>query len=1024
MPTKNSNQPAIDCRGLTKTYGDIEALKPLDLVVPKGSVFGFLGRNGAGKTTTLRLLAGLAQPTAGSAFISGIEATRPNSPARARLGYLPQDPAFYNWMTPISYLDYAAKLFGMDGAARKTRIDEVLALAGLESAAKRRIGGFSGGMKQRLGIAQALIHRPDLLLLDEPTSALDPAGRHETLALIDQLRGDTTIFFSSHILADVERVCDTVAIIHEGELLLTADRDELLAQYAQNIVVLEATADSVPLLPAFVAALADVGWITAVSQTAVSPIPTIAITPTAVRSANQLLIATDAPLPPYTTLAADSSVRGLERDLLDAIAAEAGFDYDFAATPQEGLYDLVNAGAFDAVMAHLLITDNPPAGIVYSDPYLEVGQVMVVLADEKELLNAGAIGVETAVGVQKESHSLLVAQSTAAQIQPYDTVTAAFQALTNEEIDMVITDDYIAAAFVAQYPDQLMQVGETLASKAYGIAVAAANQPLLTRLNAAIAAVRAGGIDEEITAVYLLPATAIDAGESRVGTGEGELVIGLLGDVTSMDPATPPDLINWEVMNNVMGGLYTIDSDNNIVPLLAETMPVISADKLEYTIPLQQGLRFPDGRSFTAADVQWSINRGRGGLGGYLINQYLKDEDENGFADNDAVQIVDEFTVKFVLQEPTAYFPNVLATPPYFPISQDCYANVEDLNSSCGGIGPYRITSWAAGEQMRLEANPDWPGDAPIFANIQLRFYDNADLLRRSLVEFNSIDMAWTGLPYSEYVALSAQPEFTGWTGSAAFESYLVFEQSNPPWDIPQVRRAASLAVDRVALTAVFAGERTPLYSPVVDDVLGQVAAFPQRDLDQARNQLAQAGYSTAVPLPITLHYLNDGRYSDREEAYATAIKTQLEETGVFRVTLESASWDVYRNEIAQCNYPAYLLGWPAPGQPVDYLDPTSWMDFFIRDVRNAEDEPCNNYSSYESSAMGLLAERGLEEVQTVARLDIYRQQQELWATDVPTLPLLQSPRYAISLPTISGVQIDALGLMRYQFLDKEIVNN
>ena len=763
-------------------------------------------------------------------------------------------------------------------------------------------------------------------------------------------------------------------------------------------------------------------------ETAVSPPtppPTIAITPTAVRSANNLLIATDAPLPPYTTLAADGSVRGLERDLLDAIAAAAEFEYTFVATPQEGLYELVNAGAFDAVMAHLLIDDSAPNGvpdgIIYSDPYLEIGQVMVVLADENALLGADAIRTETAVGVQKGSQSVLTAQSTPAQIQEYETVTAAFQALTDERIDVVITDDHIAAAFVAQYPDQLMQVGEPLASKAYGIAIAAENGALLARLNEAIAVVRDGGTVDEITAVYLLPSTAIDAGESRVGTAKEELVIGILGDVTSMDPATPPDLINWELMNNVMGGLYIVDVDNNITPLLAETMPIISADKLEYTIPLQQGLVFPDGRSFTAADVQWSINRGRGGRGGYLINQYLKDEDENGFADNDAIQIVDEYTVKFVLQEPTGYFPNILATPPYFPISQDCYADVEDLSSICGGIGPYRITDWDAGEQMRLEANPDWPSDAPAFANIQLRFYDDADLLRRSLVEFNSIDMAWTGLPYNDYVALAAQPEFTGWMGSAAFKSYLIFEQSVPPWNIPQVRRAASLAVDREALaTAVFENERAPLYSPVVDDVPGQVSAFPQRDLDQARNQLAQAGYSAAVPLPITLHYLNDGRYSDREEAYATAIKVQLEETGVFSVTLESAGWDVYRNEIAQCNYPAYLLGWPAPGQPVSYLDPTSWMDFFIRDVRNAEDEPCNNYSSYESSAMGLLSERGREEVETAVRQDIYRQQQELWATDVPTLPLLQSPRYAITLPTISGVHIDALGLMRYQFLEKE----
>lgn len=257
---------AIICQQLTKQYGQVKALQALDLEVPAGSIFGFLGRNGAGKTTTIRLLTGLARPTAGSAWIAGAEVTTADSPARAKVGYLPQAPAFYKWMTPVEYLDYAARLFQLDAPTRQQRIGEMLELAGLQDAAKRRIGGFSGGMVQRLGIAQALIHQPPVLLLDEPTSALDPAGRYEVLDLIQSLRGQVTVFFSSHILGDVERVCDRVGIIHQGKLLLVAERDELLAHYATDTIALEVAAESEPQLAAFTAVLHQQAWVSQVTQ--------------------------------------------------------------------------------------------------------------------------------------------------------------------------------------------------------------------------------------------------------------------------------------------------------------------------------------------------------------------------------------------------------------------------------------------------------------------------------------------------------------------------------------------------------------------------------------------------------------------------------------------------------------------------------------------------------------------------------------------------------------------------------------
>ncbi|HNT25485.1 MAG TPA: ABC transporter ATP-binding protein [Anaerolineales bacterium] len=261
-------EAAIECQGLTRHYGKVKAVEDLDLRVPYGSVFGFLGRNGAGKTTTIRMVTGLAHPTRGRAWVAGIETTSADSSARRMFGYLPQSPAFYNWMTPVEYLDYSARLFDLSPSQARQRISEVLEVVGLKDASRRRIGGFSGGMLQRMGIAQALVHSPPVLLLDEPTSALDPAGRYEVLDLIARLRGQVTVFLSSHILADIERVCDTVAIIREGRLALVAGRDELLESYAVDAVELEfehIPANPAPIPPLFLEALQGQPWVSGIA---------------------------------------------------------------------------------------------------------------------------------------------------------------------------------------------------------------------------------------------------------------------------------------------------------------------------------------------------------------------------------------------------------------------------------------------------------------------------------------------------------------------------------------------------------------------------------------------------------------------------------------------------------------------------------------------------------------------------------------------------------------------------------------
>lgn len=239
---------AIRCEGLTKHYGKIAALNGLNLSVEEGSVFGFLGPNGAGKTTTVKLLTGLSIPSGGRAWVAGEEVNSNATSLRSKIGYLPEEPAFYNWMTGREFLSFVGKLHHLPSREIKQRCDELLELVDLQEAAGRRIGGYSRGMRQRLGIAQALINRPRILFLDEPCSALDPMGRRGVLSVIERLQEETTVFMSTHILSDVERVCDVVGIIDHGELITKARTEQLRERYARSVFELRFEEDPTPLI--------------------------------------------------------------------------------------------------------------------------------------------------------------------------------------------------------------------------------------------------------------------------------------------------------------------------------------------------------------------------------------------------------------------------------------------------------------------------------------------------------------------------------------------------------------------------------------------------------------------------------------------------------------------------------------------------------------------------------------------------------------------------------------------------------
>ena len=239
-------------RGLYKRFGDKEVLKGLDLSVPEHSIFGFIGKNGAGKTTAMKAVLGLLKADAGEIFVNGERVVYGQTDTNRHIGYLPDVPEFYSFMTAKEYLRFCGEITGMSQRENASRAQELLSLVGLAGEA-HRIKGFSRGMKQRLGIAQALLNKPKLLICDEPTSALDPVGRKEILDILLSVKEQTTVLFSTHILSDVERICTDVAFLNQGVAPIQGRLSDIKAYYKKKeySIETESSADTALLLKAF-----------------------------------------------------------------------------------------------------------------------------------------------------------------------------------------------------------------------------------------------------------------------------------------------------------------------------------------------------------------------------------------------------------------------------------------------------------------------------------------------------------------------------------------------------------------------------------------------------------------------------------------------------------------------------------------------------------------------------------------------------------------------------------------------------
>ena len=237
---------------LQKRFGDKAVLQGVDLSVPEGSIFGFIGKNGSGKTTTMKTVLGLLKADGGEILVNGEPVVYGQTATNRHIGYLPDVPEFYSFMTAEEYLTFCGEITGLDRAECKQRRAELLELVGLQNE-KHRIKGYSRGMKQRLGIAQALLNSPKLLICDEPTSALDPVGRKEILDILMSVRHQTTVLFSTHILSDVERVCTDVAFLNNGVVETQGKLSEIKTRYRREEYLLEvaSSADLASILSAF-----------------------------------------------------------------------------------------------------------------------------------------------------------------------------------------------------------------------------------------------------------------------------------------------------------------------------------------------------------------------------------------------------------------------------------------------------------------------------------------------------------------------------------------------------------------------------------------------------------------------------------------------------------------------------------------------------------------------------------------------------------------------------------------------------
>lgn len=486
------------------------------------------------------------------------------------------------------------------------------------------------------------------------------------------------------------------------------------------------------------------------------------------------------------------------------------------------------------------------------------------------------------------------------------------------------------------------------------------------------------------------------------------LVYGTTDKVSQMDVAGAYDFHTWEIFQNVGAGLmqYT-PGTTDLVPALA-TGYTVNAKGDEYTFKLRKGVKFSNGTPFTASVVKWSIDRVAklNGDPAALVTQYVK-----------SVDVVDDYTVKLVLNGPLSYLPALVATPTYFPMDPSVYPAdkiVQDVGELNGGeivaLGPYRLTSFKRDEEAVFEANPNYWGKEPGIKKIIIRYFADATTMRLAL-EKGEIDLAFKTLNPSDVADLTKSGKYNAVKIPGPQIRYISFETSESVFKDKRLRQAVSALINRSEINQkVYLGQNAPLYSMIpmgmsyhTDDFK---TALGDGNVALAEKILKGLGYSAAKPLTFDLWY-TPSHYGDTEVNMAEVVKAQMEKTALVRVSLKSAEWATYKQQWNNKQMPAFFLGWYP-----DYIDPDDYTSPFAQ--------------TEGSKGMGIFFSQKawddlfIQEQQTTkdaVRKATFAKIQKLWTEEVPTVPIYQGNLYIFSKKNVSGVKIGPTLIFNYDQL-------
>ena len=438
------------------------------------------------------------------------------------------------------------------------------------------------------------------------------------------------------------------------------------------------------------------------------------------------------------------------------------------------------------------------------------------------------------------------------------------------------------------------------------------------------------------------------------------------------------------------------------VTVAATTSAPAAAGK-EYVVKLRPGLYFADGTPVTAHDVVRSIDRVAKieGDPAWFVLDILDDW-----------KAVDDATVKFTLKEPYAFFPAIMAVPPYFPVHPDYKPDEIDSDQTAGGVGPYRIAKWTRDVELILETNPYWYAGMPKTKEVIVRFYKDATALRMAL-EAGEIDIAWRTLRPTDIQDLKKKEGIVVEEAPGGAIRYIVFNTKIPPFDDPKVRKALAAALDRKAICEkVYLGTYEPLYSMIPMGMWSHKDSFKEkygeRNLELAKKLLQEAGYSPSNKLKIELWY-TPTHYGDTEVDVATMIKQSWEETGMVEVELKSAEWTTYLEYTRKGTLGATLYGWYP-----DYIDPDDYTWPFVNEAGRWLG------GAYVSEELGKLLSEARVKTSTEERAAIYEKVQDIWAEDAVIVPFAQGKLTIAYRKGVKGIVLDPTLLLRYWLIYKE----